>query len=313
MANIDVSIIIPSKNNKTKTAGIIRKLSEEISDINIEFIIIDMNSTDGGVLEALNTIKQNNLNGCVIQSGGGTVSSALNTGIFKASGKYITFVYPTRLYKNYLKEYFDAAERSEADLIFAVPKSSEESVSPIPDTITGTDIAVMLIRSKLVIDFTAVMFEREFLLKNNIRFYEDCTLGYAEAFIFNSLMYNPIVAHVDIELERDRANSLKKDDSSVVTNNCFERLDAMIRVRETVRSCHKNDLTLINSFEHNKLPAIVMSCVDRLLGEGFRWKSIKKLLRSKRYDRFLELTADMPNDLKKKIVIWQTLPFAYKP
>ena len=71
MANVDISIIIPSKNNKAKIAAIIKKLASETENNGIaaEFIVIDMNSTDGVVLEALNIIKENNLRGCVIQSG----------------------------------------------------------------------------------------------------------------------------------------------------------------------------------------------------------------------------------------------------
>ena len=313
MSNIDISIIIPSKNNKAKTAAIIKRISEEMPDVRIEYIVIDMNSTDGGVLEALEVIKKNDLTGCVIQSGGGNVSSALNTGIYKADGKYITFVYPTRLYKNYLADYYSAAVEKQADLVFAVPQRAEEARSFVPDSITGTDIAVNLIRSKMVIEFTAVMFEREFLLKNNIRFYEECTIGYAEAFIFNSLMYDPIIAYVDKDLERDLVNSLSKDESAGVSNNCFERLDALLRVRETMRHCHRNDIVLLDSFDYQKLPSVIMSCVDRLLNEGFSAGSIKKLLHNKHYDKYLELSSDMPISLKKKIIIWRTLPFAYKP
>ena len=313
MADVDLSIIIPSKNNKAKTAAIIKKISDETAGIEVEFIIIDMDSTDGSVLESLNMIKTRGLRGCVIQSGGSTVGSALNTGLFKSCGKYVTFVYPTKLFKNYISSYFITAEEKEADLIFALPKSDEPPKNPVPEGITGADVAVGLVRSSIVMDFTAVMLNREFLINNHIRFYEDITMGYAEAFIFNALMYNPVIAKVDMLLERDFYNSLAKDDTSNQSNNCFERLDAMIRVWDTVRLRHRNDTVLCNTFQYNKLPSVAMSCVDRLLSEGFGRSSIKKLLQTKKYEKYIDYSADTPAQLKKKIIMWNLMPFAYRP
>ena len=80
-----------------------------------------MNSSDDTVIAALDEIKKNDLRGCVIQSGGSSVTSALNTGIFKSDGRYITFVYSGRLYKNYIPAYLKTANDTNADVIFAVP------------------------------------------------------------------------------------------------------------------------------------------------------------------------------------------------
>ena len=77
MANVDVSVIIPCKNSRSKTAGIIKKFSQENDGLTLEFIIIDMNSNDGTVLESLSLIKELGLLGYVIQSGSGTVPAAL--------------------------------------------------------------------------------------------------------------------------------------------------------------------------------------------------------------------------------------------
>lgn len=313
MANVDISIIIPTKNNKGKLSEIINRFISENENINLEFIVIDMRSTDGSVMEALNLIKTKGLNGCVIQSGGGTVASALNTGIYRSSGKYVTFVYPTRLYKNYLGSYFDSIESKNADFVFAAPKSDSQQKALIPDGITGADIAVGLIRSSIVMDFTAVMFRREFLTDNGVRFYEECTLGYAEAFIFNALMFSPVITTTQSDIERDYNGSSIKDESKNTTNNCFERLDAMIRVYETVRLRHKDDKVLISAFRYRKLPAVAMSCVDKLLTEGFSSGAIRKQLSSKGYDEYIDYTADTPNDLKMKIITWKLLPFLYKP
>lgn len=315
MANVDISIIIPSKNNKAKTAAIIKKLSCEIdkNGISAEFIIIDMNSTDGGVLEALNIIKENKLRGCVIQSGGSTVSSALNTGIYRSSGKYITFVYPSRLYKDYLGDYLSVAKEKNAEFVFAAPETKDGNRILITDDITGTDIVVGLVRSSVIIAFTAVLFDREFIVKNNIRFYEDCTLGYVEAFIYNVLLHSPKVAFSKTNLVKDEISDSAKNEISSGSNNCFERFDVMIKVFAAAKELHKNDKVLLNTLEYQKLPAVAMGCVDKLLSEGFKQSTIKKLLKSKKYDIYIDFSIETSSDLRNKIIVWKTLPWLYKP
>jgi len=302
------------KNSKEKTVSVIKKLSEKISDIKPEFIVIDMNSTDGGVLETLNVIKENNLEGCVIQSGGGTVASALNTGLYKASGKYVTFVYPSRLYKEYLNEYYNSAEEKNADFVFAPTEGKDGSRILISDGVTGADIAVGLIRSSIIMDFTAVLFRRDFLIEKCIRFYEECTFGYAEAFIYNALLHSPKVAYSKICLERDNfCDTQKEYTATAASNNCFGRLEAMVKVFALARELHANDKVLLNAFEYQKLPAVAMFCVDKLLSEGFKHSSIRKLMKTKKYDQYLDFSMDTSPALRTKVILWKTLPWIYKP
>ena len=71
MASVDLSVIIPIKNNSRQLSDLIGSLAEELCDLEAEFIIIDMNSSDDSVIRALDEIKRQKLRGCVIQSGGG--------------------------------------------------------------------------------------------------------------------------------------------------------------------------------------------------------------------------------------------------
>ena len=313
MSDVDLSIIIPARKKKKKNASIIKMIADETRQLNVEFIVIDLNSTDGGVLDALNTIKTGNLKGSVIQCGNSTVSSALNTGIHKAQGKYITFVYPARLYKNYINEYIKVAEEKQAEFVFAVPSSNEENHKEIiPEGILGTDIVVRLIRSSIYMDFTAVLFRRDFLVNNSILFYEECTLGYAEAFIYNCLLHNPLTAYIDMEIKRDYVNSLNNGSNAGTTNNCFERFDAMVKIFDHAKSLYKNDTVLLDAFEYQKLPAVLINCIDKLLDEGFNKTSIRKLLKNKGYEDYLKISSATSDELKKKIVSWKFMPWLYR-
>lgn len=317
MANVDISVIIPSKNNKNFTAEIIKKTAEETKNIEVEFIVIDMNSTDNSILSALKTIKDSNLRGCVIQSGGSTMSSALNTGIFKSDGKYITFLYPKRLYKKYICDYYNTIEKENGDFVFSVPSSEKKYPDPSAselNNISGTELITNIINSTVDIDFSAVMIKREFLLSNHIRFYEDCNYGYAEAFIFNTLLFNPKIVYANINLERNYIKDLNKDENLPATNNnCFERVEAMIKVLETAGLNHKDNTRLISAFEYQKIPSAVMLCIDILLNEGFSYIAIKNSLHSKGYDELLKTSKLTPAKLKRRIIKWKTVPWLYKP
>ena len=311
MANVDISIIIPSKDSKKKTAEIIRKISENTVGIETEFIVIDMNSKDNSVLSALNEIKKRNLKGYVIQSGGGTVSSALNTGIYKSNGKYITFVYPSRLYKSdYISDYYNTIEEKNADFVFSAPQT--ELVSAEMDNIKGSELAVGLVKSVVSMDFCAVMIKREYLLSNHIKFYEDCTTGYAEAFVFNALIFEPKIAYSDIKLEREYLDNSAKDDLSK-KNSVFSKIDAMLKVYESIQLNKKGDNNLKNAFEYNKIPSVVMSCIDTLLKDGFPYTAVRNSLRLKNYDKLLKFSMHTPPKLRMKILKWRFMPKLYKP
>ena len=311
MANVDISVIIPCKDSKKKTAEIIRKISENTAGIETEFIVIDMNSKDNSVLSALNKIKKRNLKGYVIQSGGGTVSSALNTGIYKSNGKYITFVYPSRLYKSdYISDYYNTIEEKNADFVFSAPQT--ELVSAEMDNIKGSELAVGLVKSVVSMDFCAVMIKREYLLSNHIKFYEDCTTGYAEAFVFNALIFEPKIAYSDIKLEREYLDNSAKDDLSK-KNSVFSKIDAMLKVYESIQLNKKGDNNLKNAFEYNKIPSVVMSCIDTLLKDGFPYTAVRNSLKLKNYDKLLKFSMHTPPKLRMKILKWRFMPKLYKP
>ncbi len=310
MANIDLSVIIPSKNNKNKTAQIIKKISVELCDLEVEFIVIDMNSSDNSVLSALNEIKNSNLRGYVIQSGTGTVASALNTGVHKSDGKYITFVYPGCLYKNYLKHYFDTMEKHGADFLYYSnqdeSKDNEKVFFP-----SGEELFLKLVGSSAAIEFGAVMIRREFVCNNHISFYDDCAYGYAEAYIFELLLYSPNIVATSYHPERDYENSVIRDDVPV-GNAAMGRVGAMIKVYEQMCLDRKRKSGLKEAFQYIKLPSVIMSAVDVLMEKNFSIKAIKNSLHTKHYDDYLHVSSLTPKKLRHKVLVWKYISGIYR-
>ena len=95
-----------------------RSVVRQTNGIETEFILVDMGSDDGTPLECVQLIKNERLHGFVVQNGDSDVAAALNTGIQKASGTYISFVFARRLYADFLRGFFETAERTGADFVF---------------------------------------------------------------------------------------------------------------------------------------------------------------------------------------------------
>ena len=51
MVSTDVSVIIPMRDLEQEIAGIIRSIADQVADLQVEYIIVDMGSTDRGVLD----------------------------------------------------------------------------------------------------------------------------------------------------------------------------------------------------------------------------------------------------------------------
>lgn len=314
MGNVDLSIIIPSKNNQTTIKNIIQNIAEELRDTEVEIIVIDMNSSDNTVIAALEEIKKNDLRGCVIQSGGSSVTSALNTGIFKSDGRYITFVYSGRLYKNYIPAYLKTAADTNADVVFAVP--SKQSAAKLRAPIDVKDVSseridsmlltAALIYSKVSFDFSAAMLKRDFLLDHHIRFFEEFSFGYVEAFIYNVLMYDPCIACSEIPLRRDTEQNAVID--TITENiNCYQRIDAICKVFDSIRLKRRDNKTLIELFEYQKIPSVVMGVADILRKEGFSASAIKKTMKQKGYNKLLKISLRTSPELRKKIIRWKLM------
>ena len=153
---------MPVRNVGASISEILQYVSVQTKNINFEIIVVDMGSTDNTVLKAIKFIKESKINGFVIQNGDTTVSAALNTGISRANGKYITFVFARRLYQNYLKGYLQTAVETSADIVFG-SINEEESIAAQRRLISksicqlsGADYIKYIINDKIFIDIAEI-------------------------------------------------------------------------------------------------------------------------------------------------------------
>lgn len=316
MNDFDVSVIIPTRNVGSKISDIIKAIAENTKNLKIEFLVIDMNSTDNCVINSLRTIKSNGYRGIVLQNGSSSVGSALNSGVFKSTGKYVTFVFPRSLYSGFIADYYTEAEQLSADFVFGADGENQ----PLSDAarlslsnIGGINLAMGLIKSIVPIKFSAVMFKREFLISRHIKFSEEFEHGYSEEFIYRALLSEPKIAFAKSPIVRDVKNQAPKADSktSQQAATIFERIDAMLNIFELIEIKYKSDELIYKLFEYQKIPETIMFCVDTLLNSGFSVSSVKNAVKLKGYDEHLKYSSVTTPKLKRDIVLWKRLPKLY--
>lgn len=317
MDNVSVSVIIPTRNVSGNIANIIKAVSESCVDIDVEYIIVDMNSNDSTVKKALNAIKANNLRGFVLQNGNSTVGSALNTGIYKASGKYISFVFARTLYSDFIPNYLELAEKNNADFVFASSKFSEDESKAMMiglSNIGGADLAIAIAKSIVGVQISAIMLRQDFLQSNRILFSENCRRGYAEQYVYKIALSNPKTVFSDFKLIKDSKNQAPIPEMPETKElHILERVDAMREIAELVEAKFGDNKELCEFFRYEKLPDVILSCIDTLLKNGVKPSAIKTAMKIKRCNELLEVSKNTPNGLKKRIFIWKKFPHLYKP
>lgn len=313
MVSTDISVIIPMRNLEQEIAGIVRSAADQTSGLNVEFIVVDMGSSDRGILEALSVIKESKLTGYVVQNGNGTIGAAFNTGIYKASGEYITFLFPRRLYRDFIAGYYQDAKATNGDFIYGIPAGERFVCGTGPAVAQdGGDVVLNLLCAEQNIDIGAVMLKRSFLLEQHVLFHEDCSYGYSEEFIMNALLHTRNAVKSNTLVIRDKVYQVKGKSAKPTSAQCMERVEALKRVYDTILLRHKSDTKLIDHFLQHKLPDAILTCVDTLLNEGAGYNAIRGTLRVKGYEELLCIGKQTGRRLRKAIRIWRVVPWMYK-
>lgn len=314
-----LSIILPVRNIAGEISGILRSIASQAEDLNAEYIVVDMGSTDQTVLESVQLIKELKLRGCVIQNGNSSVSAALNTGIQKSGGEYITFIFARRLYHDFMKGYFETAQKTEADFVFGSISESDakfaerRTISKVIKRAAGADYVKEIIRGNVHIDISAILLRHKFIIQKQIRFNESCSYGYAEEFVYRCLLAAETIVQSPTILVRDNALELKRGKLEKIGNRIFQHTDAILRIADIVKTNYPDNSELAQIITYQKLPFTVMRGVDIMLKEGNGYSAIRGYLKVSGYDKLLVTGKQTDKELKRRILLWRTVPWIYQP
>lgn len=318
MQQTQLSIIFPVKNIEQVVEGILRFAADQAETLEAEFIIVDMGSTDRTVFQAVQFMKSHRLRGFVIQNGESTAAAALNTGLQKADGEYVTFIFARRLYLNFIRGYLDTALRTGADFVYGCENEEEvrtaerHIISRAVRQPGGLSVLRSVISCTARIDISAVMISKKFLHDNGISFTESCRYGYSEEFIYRCLFSAGKVVQSPTLIRRDGVFELKRGKQKPAGQAVFQRAEAILRLLDAVRDSG-GDPELVRLLEREKLPETIMDCVDVMLREGNGYGAVKLYLRDSGYSGYLAHGKPREGKLFKRILLWRTAPWMYVP
>lgn len=319
MQSSELSILIPTRNVEKEIARIITFAAEQAKEIDAEFIVVDMGSTDKTVFEAVLQIKKLNLRGFVVQNGVSNVPIALNTALQKASGKYVTFFFARRLYRGLLSVCLEVAHRLNSDFVFGCSSKEElraaeryviSSVIRRPDA--SHYIRELVLKEKKI-DLAAVLLRRDFVLAKQLSFDESCSFGYAEEFLLQALLLSDSLAQAPVMLCREKDLELKRGKTGAVGLKIFSRTQAALRVLDTAKSvCEGVDSDLPTLLEKSWIPLVIMNCIDIALRDGINYRSIKDYLFTTGYEKLLTPDRKCDRNLKLRVFTWKVTPWLYR-
>ena len=317
MQAAELAIIFPGKNIEKEIAGILPYLREQLGALSSELIVVDMGSSDRTVLQSVRLMKDLGLHGFVIQNGESTVSAALNTGMQKAGGDYLTFVFARRLYENFISACLETAKRTKADFAFGCADREEaraaerRALSSAVHRRGGAQYLKDSILRGAFIDISAVLVRRAFLLDRQIEFEEGCRYGYSEEFISRCLLFADSAVQAPVVLRRNNTNELRRGKLSPAGTDIFQRVEAVLRIVDAARSAG-GDAELLRLLERVRLPLAVLNAVDVLLREGSDYRFVRECLGTYGYDRMLKADRRMDPKTRRRILIWKLTPALYR-
>lgn len=316
----ELSIILPVKNTEQELPGILQSLETQTEGLEKEIIVVDMGSKDRTVWEAVQFIKEGKVRGCVVQNGPGTVPAALNTGLQKAGGEYVSFIFARRLYRDFIRGYLETARRFEADLVYGSASESESKLASrrainilAPKRMTGPELLKEILRGNLQMDISALLFRRSLLLENHILFEITDSAGYTEEFIYRCLLASKMPVQSPTVMRRNTELEMKRGKTANFGKSIFLYVDSMRRIETKIKACCPDQKDLIDLFEHEKIPSVILRCVDILLNEGESVSQIRQYLRQGGYDRLLQVNRRTSAPLYRRVKCWKHMPLLYRP
>lgn len=320
MEPLEVSMIIPVKDENGNIADILREAAAQTQGLTAELIVVDMDAKSGLVQQGYRIYREKQLRGGVVRNGDDDLASAMNTGLQRAQGEFVTFLLPGEMYGDYLAGFLQTA-RQGADVVFGCTdetsvRAAERRVkSSAVKNQRGADFACEMIRGNLPISPRAILLRRGFLEQQRIHFREGVQYGVGEEFVFRCLLSADTVLQsptIPVPGRLSAEPAAVPEPAAIAGKEMFASVDAMIRIYDWVRLQSKHE-ELIGLFRYQKLPQTVMDCVEALLAQGMGQRFIRKCIRDGGYQRLLEsdhrLTAP---DLKRRMQVWKHLPWFYR-
>lgn len=202
-----LSIIIPVFNTSKYLNKCLNScLNQDIEKNNYEIVVVDDGSTDGSA-SIIKSYQEIHSNIIFVQKENGGVSSARNAGFETAKGEYILFVdSDDTIERNTLNAIVLELEKRPNQLIILNSIIYENAIKireayKFPQQLSGITLSGIELFKKEYLrgSVCGVVFEKQFILNNELRFSEIIKNGEDSLFMTMSFLHAVSVSHMDLD------------------------------------------------------------------------------------------------------------------
>lgn len=205
---MDISIVIPAYNCENTILQTLESIiTQNIEEINYEVIVVNDGSTDS-TKELVDSFCKENEKYLLINKSNGGVSSARNTGISIAKGKYICFLDSDDIQKDdYIKKMINQLVKKNLDIVYCGYEVFNSKESRDVKTIFSTDkVLENYLKDKVKAQTNCWVFRKKVISENAINFNEDLFIGEDIAFIAQMIECSSKIGFVNQHLIKHRTD-----------------------------------------------------------------------------------------------------------
>ena len=284
----DISVIIPAYNVSKFISGTLDSLKAQTFK-DFEIIVINDGSTDD-TLERIRSFKSEFTNEMILinQKNSG-VSRSRNSGIEISRGKYICFIDgDDTVEPDYLQLMYERITSDDSDMCYCgyrevltdgtVYKRYSERYKYSDGLINGKDILEKYLRGETYMYIWSIIFKRELIFSNNIRFRKDISYGEDQIFNFQALAKADKVSCVKKEL----INYLRHDSGTMQNLNNLKYLSILRSLYDLEKEFEKNKerKEILNALMYDKTVRTTIMILTNWAAIGQRKKYDSLLSRS---------------------------------
>lgn len=264
--NIDFSVIIPVFNSEKYLYECINSVQEQ-THANFEIIIVNDGSTDSS-LSIAKKMRKNDERIKIIDKTNSGVSSARNTGINFATGKYIIFIDSDDYLINnrsleILKTTLDyGADAIIYDICFdKFLKKKRSAVYLDQDSIKEitSEVLIKIIKNEQINSVCNKVYKKSIIDKHNLRFNEEITMGEDLLFNVNYIKHCKTINQINIQLYFYRLSGFESLTTKYIPNKYSELMYVNDKMNDW--ATQYNNIKLISIIKYIRIKNII-SCVN---------------------------------------------------
>ncbi|MGQ7884888.1 glycosyltransferase [Paenibacillus sp. WC2504] len=254
-SNSKISVVIPIYNVEKWLENCLHSVLKQTYD-NFEIIIVNDGSTDRSAEIAEKFVKKDFRINLISKKNGG-VSSARNTGMSVATGKYITFIDPDdELSENFFVKMFNVAEIRKCDVVIAGYQTTPTNTKFAPrfkteTTMTGKELILSASKVHTNNDLCFAwrnLYNLETLKRNKVLFNENVHIGEDTIFNLEAILKSDRVCAIQDIMYFYTVNN----QNSAMRVPYNPKLESSLILQYKIRNKLSNDFGLLNNNEYRK-------------------------------------------------------------